>query len=198
MELNNRNESIRELKTLNKVLTFALALVSVTAALAMGALFLQSKTVVLKTPGLPSDSEIEKTTIDRKSQQATLLAVTSNLASVNPATIQYQKAFLQAYLSPQSFTKITNELDEQVARMSSQRELGSYYFILNSYLYDPQIDKHFVMGEVHTVNAARDTSEKYVFEYKMHVENYRPVIDEINTYSGDRPHDSSWVKESLK
>ena len=56
----------------------------------------------------------------------------------------------------------------------------------------------FVYGDVHTVNAARDSAEPYVFEYQVHVENYRLVVDEVVSYAGERTHDSEWLKNNKR
>lgn len=157
-------------------------------------LFNRSQIIIQQTPGMPNDAVIQKTSLDKNSQRATLVAVTSNLASVNPANVEYQKTFLQAFLAPAAYTKLSTEIDSQVKRLIDQRELGSYYFVFRSWEYDPKLDTHFVIGDVHTVNAAKDTSQPYVFEYKIHVENYRLVIDDVTSYEGDRAHNSVWME----
>ena len=95
------------------------------------------------------------------------------------------------------YTRIVRDIDASVAQLEQQHELGSYYMVLRNpgYLYDPVLDRHFVICDVHTVNAAKDTAEPYVYEYKTHVENYRLVIDSVSAYPGDKPHTSSWLKD---
>lgn len=198
MELSKRNESVTELNKRNKLLTITCAALAIGfAALSVRYVF-QSEIVVVHTPGLPNNSVIERSNFDKGAQMATLVAVTNNLAQVNPGNAEYQKVFLQSFLSPTAYTKISAEIDAQAAKLLAQRELGSYYWAFKSYFYDPQIDKHFVLGDLHTVNAAKDTAEQYVFEYKVHVENYRMWIDDVKTYAGDKPHNAEWVKASKK
>jgi conjugal transfer pilus assembly protein TraE len=132
--------------------------------------------------------------MDIGGQRALLVAVTSNLAQINPANAEYQKNFLQEFLSPQQYTRLSTEIDAKAKLLADQRELGSYYFVFRRHAYDQKIDRHFVLGEVHTVNAAKDTAEPWVFEYQMHVENYRPVIDDVTSYKGDKAHDSAWLE----
>lgn len=197
MELDIRNKSLRESAAQirwQQVTIASLAALSLTLGYII---FNQSKIVVLETPGMPANSVIQKTSMDKGAQRAVLTAVTSNLVQINPGNIEYQKAFLQAYLAPATYTKVSMEMDTQIKRLLDQRELGSYYFVLKNTEYDPKIDTHFIIGDVHTVNAAKDTAEPYVFEYNMHVENYRPVIDSITTYPGTRPRNSAW-KEGQK
>jgi conjugal transfer pilus assembly protein TraE len=55
-----------------------------------------------------------------------------------------------------------------------------------------------VIGELHTVNAAKDSSQLYVFEYTTHVQNYRLWIDEVLTYEGDKAHNSEYLKGQKK
>jgi hypothetical protein len=192
-----RNQSLLEAARQIRWQQYTIAALGLAVLVLVLVVYSQSKIVVLQTPGMPNDTVIQKTSLDKGAQRAVLVAVTSNLVQVNPANIEYQKAFLQAFLAPAAYTKLSQEIDSQVKRLVDQRELGSYYFVFRSWEYDPKLDTHFVIGDVHTVNAAKDTAQPYVFEYKMHVENYRPVIDDVLSYEGDRAHNSVW-KESQK
>jgi conjugal transfer pilus assembly protein TraE len=194
MENSNRTRSLQESAKIIVWQQMSIAMLVLALIVLVLIVYSQSKIVVLQTPGMPSDAIIQKTSLDKGAQRAVLAAVTSNLAQVNPANIEYQKAFLQAFLAPAAYTKISSEIDTQSKRLLEQRELGSYYFVLKSWEYDTQLDRHFVLGDVHTVNAAKDTAQPYVFEYQMHVENYRPVIDDVKSYAGERAHNSEWMK----
>ena len=105
---------------------------------------------------------------------------------------------LAVFLSPQEYTRISTQIDQLAKKLSEQRELGSYYFIWKAYDYDQAIDRFFIRGDVHTVNAAKDTAEAWVFEYQTHVENYRLVVDKVSSYRGEHAHDSAWLKEQKK
>lgn len=198
MDIQQRGASIAGLqKTVNFVITSNVGLVAI-ALILTAVLFSQSKIVILQTPGMPASSEIQKGSMDIGAQRAILVAVTSNLAQVNPSNVEYQKNFLQAFLSPAMYTKLSAEVDAKARMLVDQRELGSYYFVLRSHEYDPKLNKHFVLGEVHTVNAAKDTGEAWVFEYALHIDNYRPVIDDIASYRGDKAHNTAWLEGQKK
>lgn len=194
MDLTNRNESVTELKKNNRLLTIAVACLGACLLLVAGKLFFQSEIVLLNTPGMPSEAVIQRSSFDKASQAATLSAVTSNLASITPASAEYQKRFLQMYFAPEAYTKINQEIDFLVEKMKVERENGSRYFISKRYEYDPALDKHFVIGEVHVVNAAKDSYEDHVFEYQIRVENYRVWIIDAKSYKGDKAHNSEWLK----
>jgi len=147
---------------------------------------------------MPSGSVIQKSAWDKHAELATLLDVTNAIANINPGNAEYQKQLLQVFVAPASFTKISAEIDDRAKKLADQRELGSYYFIWKAFDYDEALDRFFVRGDVHTVNAAKDTAEPWVFEYEAHVENYRLVVDKISSYHGDRAHDSAWLKEQNK
>lgn len=190
MEFNIRSASLQEANSRNKLLIFScVGLVGVVLILAI-VLTAQSKIVVLQTPGMPNDTVIEKTTMDKGAQRAVLQAVTSNLAQINPSNFEYQKSFLQSFLAPDVYTKVSLKIDARVKDLIDQRELGSNYFVFKRYLYDEKLNKHFVQGDVHTVNAAKDTTEPYVFEYSMAVNNYRPIITDVAVYKGEELHDT--------
>jgi conjugal transfer pilus assembly protein TraE len=195
MDLGSRVETITDLKKqIRRQQQIGVGLVVIGACLAIK-LVLQSEIVLLNTPGLPANAVIARSSMDRASQRATLLAVTSNLVQVNPSNFTYQKAFLQPYFAADAYTRLSKEIDDKAKQLADAHELGSYYFVFRDYEYDPDLDRHFVVGDVHTVNAAIDSARPFVFEYRMHADNYRPVIDDAKTYPGDRPHDSAWLKQ---
>jgi len=193
MELNTHQKSLAELQQRNKFLTIAVAALSFCILLLLVKLVLQSEVIIQQTPGMPEGARIERSAMDKGSQAATLKALTAAMVEINPANAEYQKTFIQVFLSPEAYTRISKEIDAKVEQLKSQRELGSYYFVNKGYSYDPKLNKHFVYGEYHTVNAAKDTSEDYVFEFSAHVENYRLVVDDAVSYPGTALHDSEWL-----
>jgi len=198
MELSNRERSVKELRDLNAKLTMALLGLVVGLLLVTIKLFFQSEIVVERTAGMPTGSVIQKSAWDKKAQLATLLDVTNAIANINPANAEYQKQLLQVFLAPASYTRIAAEIDDRSKKLADQRELGSYYFIWKAFDYDEALDRFFVRGDIHTVNAAKDTAEPWVFEYETHVDNYHLVVDKVSSYHGDRAHDSAWLKEQNK
>ena len=198
MDLPTREASVKELRDRNaKLIIAVLVLAAGITALSMKLLF-QSEVVIEKTAGMPSGSVIQKSAWDKKAELATLLDVTGAIANINPSNAEYQKQLLAVFLSPQEYTRISSQIDQLAKKLSEQRELGSYYFIWKAYDYDQAIDRFFIRGDVHTVNAAKDTAEAWVFEYQTHVENYRLVVDKVSSYRGEHAHDSAWLKEQKK
>jgi conjugal transfer pilus assembly protein TraE len=194
MDTIQRGATIAGMQRIQNFLLYAIAALTTALLIAVICLFTQDKIVQIQIPGVPSGTEIQKTAMDIGGQRALLLAVTSNLVQVNPANAEYQKNFLQAFLAPAVYTKLSSEIDAKAKMLAEQRELGSYYFVLHRHEYDPKINRHFVLGDVHTVNAAKDTGEPYVFEYTLHIENYRPVVDDVTSYKGDKAHNSGWLE----
>ena len=198
MDLPTREASVKELRDRNaKLIIAVLVLAAGITALSMKLLF-QSEVVIEKTAGMPSGSVIQKSAWDKKAELATLLDVTSAIANINPSNAEYQKQLLGVFLAPQEYTRISTQIDQLSKKLSEQRELGSYYFIWKAYDYDQAVDRFFIRGDVHTVNAAKDTAEAWVFEYQTHVENYRLVVDKVSSYRGEHAHDSAWLKEQKK
>jgi conjugal transfer pilus assembly protein TraE len=192
MDILTRNATVGGMGKLVDYMLYANVGLVAALLIALTCLFAQSKVLVMLIPGMPSGTEVRKSSMDIGGQRALLLAVTNNIAQVNPANAEYQKNFLQAFLSPQQYTRLSAEIDAKAKQLAEQRELGSYYFVFRRHEYDPKLDRHFVVGDVHTVNAAKDTAAPWVFEYQMHVENYRPVVDDVQTYQGDKAHNTGW------
>lgn len=196
MELEARSQSIAEVKQRNKHLIWAVLGLTVAVVLLASRIATQSAIVVLQTPGMPSSAEIEESAVDKGTQMATLITLTSSIAQINPANAAFMKRVIQNYLLPEAYTEVSAEIDAKVRQLELQHELGSYYFVFKSYRYDPVLRRHFILGDVHTVNAARDTPEPYVFEYRIQVMNYRLWAAKPIVYPGDRPHDSEWLKSN--
>jgi hypothetical protein len=198
VELNTRNVAVAELKTQNQRLLIGLVATTIAVVGLTYKLIAQSEIVIVQTPGMPANSIIERESFDKGAQMATLNAITTNLGQINPSNAEYQKKFLQLYFSPNAYTRLSSEIDLRVEKMRVERELGSSYFVFKRYEYDGELNKHFVIGEQHTVNAAKDTAEDYVFEYSVHIENYRLWVDEVKTYKGDKARNSEWMKANKK
>ncbi len=183
-------KDIKQLKLVNIALT-------VIALIAVVAWFTRTVIIQYEIPGLPAGSTIGKNNASLGAKYAVCMAVTANLASVNPSNVEDIKAFIQPFLSPDVFTKISLQIDDQAARLRAQRELGSYNFTFKEARYDPKLDKLFIRGDIHTINAAKDTAQPWVFEYRVHIADYLIKIDDIKNYEGEIMHDTAYY-ESLK
>jgi conjugal transfer pilus assembly protein TraE len=198
VELDARSRSIAEVQQRNRVLGWVVAGLTLTLLLMSVRLVTQSQIVIQQIPGMPASTVIEKSAMDKGGQMAILATVTATIAQVNPSNKEFMKRLLQVFLSAKAYTPVSQEIDRMVRQLEVQRELGSYYFVQRAYSYDPVLDKHFVIGDVHTVNAAHDSAVSYVYEYRVHVENYRLVVDELIRYEGEKPHDSQWLKANQR
>lgn len=194
MDISTRTGTIADLQAANKFYRYSNLGLTGALLVAVIYIFTQDKIVLQQIPGMSTNAEYSRNAMDVGAQRAIVLAVTNNLVQVNPSNASYQKLFLQAFLAPAVYTKVSAEIDAKAKLLADQRELGSYYFVFRSHQYDPKLNKHFVLGEVHTVNAAKDSAEPWVFEYQVHVDNYRLVVDDIASYKGDKAHNSSWME----
>lgn len=198
MELNEWQKSIAELRKNNRRLTLACACLAALVVVQTVVILGQGRIIQYVIPGISSGMEVGRSAMSMDGQRAVLIAVTDHLASVNPSNVEQQKRFVQAFLSPEAYTRISRQMDEQAQTLSTQHELGSYYFVFKEHRWDAELKKHFIVGDVHTVNSAHDSGEPWVFEYEMHVENYKPVVDSVVVYKGDKPHDSVYLKGQMK
>lgn len=198
MDRTAREKSITELKK-ERLALFAALFVALLIILGLVIkLVTQSEILHIATPGLPNDTIIERTAMDKGAQRATLIAVTGCIVQVNPSNVKYNQECVKTFLSPQAYTKVSLDMEKTAKQLEIQHELGSYYMEFRRYKYDPVINKHFLVVDVHTVNAAKDTALPFVYEYEMHVENYRPVVDSVVRYEGINPRDSEWLNNNKK
>lgn len=197
MKLSVREMTIEEAQRRVNFLTYICAATTSLSLLMGFAYVTQSKIFVQEVPGL-NNVEVGQNFMDLTGQQSILLAFTKTLAEVNPANVEYQKRFIASFLAPELYTQVLLEVDALVAKLLTDRALGSYYFIEKSYEYDPLLKKHFVVGYVHTVNAAKDTAEPWVFSYTARIENYRLVVTSIERERGEVVKNSAYLKNLEK
>ncbi|KWK68774.1 TraE/TraK family type IV conjugative transfer system protein [Burkholderia ubonensis] len=198
MDLPHREKSVAELRRDNRLLTLTSTGAVAIALLFSIKVFFQNVIIQTQVPGMPDGARIERNGMDVGAMQAYAFAVTNALASVNPSNGESTKRFVQPFLSPAAYTKVSLAIDQKIELLKAQHELGSYYFVLKRFESDEKLGRVFVQGDVHTVNAARDTAEPWVFEYPVRFANYRMTMDDVIAYSGDKAHNSEWIKAQKK
>ncbi|RQQ88682.1 type VI secretion protein [Burkholderia stagnalis] len=198
MDLPTLAKSVADLRRDKQRLILSNACTAVVALLLAVKVAFQTVIIQNQVPGMPDGARIERNGMDVGAMQAYAFAVTNALASVNPSNGESTKRFVQPFLSPAAYTKVSLAIDQKIELLKAQRELGSYYFVLKRFESDEKLGRVFVQGEVHTVNAARDTAEPWVFEYPVHFANYRMTMDDVIAYSGDKAHNSEWIKAQQK
>lgn len=198
MDLGNLQKSVVELRKQNGRLITTVTGLAVALLLISGKSFFQSDVVINQVPGMPDGAKIERNGMDAGAMQAYAYAVTNALASLNPSNGESVKKLVQPFLSPACYTKVSRAIDSKVALLISEHELGSYYFVLRGFEADQKLGRVFVKGDLHTVNAAIDTAEPYVFEYPVHFANYQMIFDDVATYQSDKAHNSAWIQAQQK
>lgn len=200
MDLGTRDKAVSEYRSNNRFLTIGFTCASVALLLLALKVAFMSEIIVNQVPGMPDGAKIWKNGMDEGAEQANAYAVTTALASVNPSNADSVKKLVQPFLSPEAYTYVSKAIDDKAGQLQQQHELGSYYFVLaaHPYYHDDKLGRVFVSGELHTVNAAKDTAEPWVFEYPVHFANYRMWFDGVSSYVGDKIHNSDWIQAQTK
>jgi len=197
MQLSTYTQSLHDvtkwvnyLKITNSILFVLLVIVTITG-------LFQNKIVLMQIPsstGSSGEVMYEKNAINRSSQRAIILATVSAISQINPSNYEFEKVFVQNFLAPEVYSSLSIQIDQQAKKMRDQHELGSYYFDFKEYLYDPLLDKHFVKGEIHTVNAIKNSTQMWIYELSLRVDNYKPIITSLSSYPGSDFHNSNWLE----
>lgn len=198
MDYPNRSKSVAELTRDNNRLKLTVVCMAVAMMVLSFKVLFTTEILVNQVPGMPDGAKIEKNGMDVGAKRAIVFAVTTVLAGLNPSNSESVKHFVQPWLAPSAYTKVSQAIDAKVAQLSSQRELGSYYFVTRAFDMDEKLGRLFVKGDLHTVNAAKDTAEPWIFEYSVSFSNYQMVINDVTSYAGDRVHNSEWIKAQTK
>ena len=190
--------SIGQLQKRNHHLTIATLALSFLVTCLMVVITLRSDVIIIETPGQPSSEVIEKSSFDQRRQEALFFDITKTFVGINPSNYLYQEKKLEPYFFKKDFKNIERSITTRVDQLVAAKELGSYYFIPAKYVFDPITKKHFVTGDLHTVNVAKDTSQPWVVEYMAEFDSYHLWIKDMAMYEGKNIHDAEYEKANGK
>lgn len=166
--------------------------------------FTQDVIVILRTPGI-GDAVFTKNKMDQASYKAIAISLSHTVGDINRGNYENQIKILQAWSSPEIFTKLVLKIKEIVKKQIEEHEAGSQYFEFNpnasnrdEYKYDPEMDVHFVRGRIHFVNAAKDDVRPVVFTYKFTQSDYLPKMTEFYWEFGDVIKDSKYFDDQRR
>lgn len=204
MDFFTRSWTIEEYRYWYKRLVTALVCVSIAMLLVSIKAFFQETIVVLRTPGI-GESRFTKNAMDLASYKSIAISISHNLGDINRGNYDNQIKLLQSWLAPEVYTKLVMKVKEVVKKQIEEHEAGSQYFEFNpnagnkdEYVYDPDLDMHFVRGRMHFVNAAKDSVRPIVFSYKFVQSDYLPKITELYWEFGDVIKDTQYFENQRR
>lgn len=106
------------------------------------------------------------------------------LGNVQPGNIDFVIQRLREIVAPEAYRQV---VDVAIAEFEQiDRQSMSLHFETQRILYDEPLDTYFVVGRQHVILASgRRRTQNLVYEFRWRLENYRPRLLHIDTYTGE-------------
>lgn len=204
MEFVTRTWTIEEYRYwLNRILIALICISAVALILAYKVVTADEK-IILRTPGI-QDTVFSKNTIDQASMKALTLAMAHAIGDINRGNYENQIKVIESWFRPEVATQLSIRVRQTVKKQLEEHEAGTQFFEFNpgpgsrdEYVFDPELQMHFVRGRLHFVNAAKDDARPIVFSFKWEVDNYLPKASEFYWEFGDVIKDSKYLDQLRK
>lgn len=156
----------------------------------------KEKIVVLVPPTINETTELSTKTASSGFKKSWALSIAMLVGNVKPGTADLIVGELQSLMRPDVLENFKSALAQQLETI--KRDRVAVDFEANQIYYEKESDTVFVLGKS-ILTGPLGKSGKYsrVFEIKMDVRNYSPVITYLDTYEGD-PHTLSWREREEK
>jgi conjugal transfer pilus assembly protein TraE len=174
-------------KGLNRENTFhrvVLTILALVLVLQQFQLMNDTSAVVMAPPvDLEESAEITQSDASDSYLRGWSLFIAQFLGNVTPKNADIVKDGILPLLSPEVYSSVRESLEQQVVEF---RESGmSTSFSIQQIIHEDSTDKYFVVGrQVTRAPAAEPQKERRVYEIKLEIDNYRPVVTHLTAYTG--------------
>jgi conjugal transfer pilus assembly protein TraE len=172
-------------KLLNAILLAVIVIMVVSIAILSATVSNKDQTVVLRPFVDEGVMEVQKNKANAqyKKNWATSMAIL--IGNVTPGNIKFVEESMDSLLSPEIYSCVKVETKKQALVMGTNGV--SMAFAPQLTFFEPETDRVFVVGKAKTITAAQKepVSQQRVFEYRIEIHNYRPVIKRMMSYFGE-------------
>lgn len=156
----------------------------VTNTLTAIALIFNHPPVILVPPTLPGEVEIARNQGSSALKESWGLYLAELLGNVTPGNASFIERSVGPLLDASIYPEVMAILATQVAALKVDRI--SVHFKTREVLYEASTDRVFVTGEQTSQGpGSAPQSRTRTYEFRIGFRHYRPVIENIDVYSGD-------------
>lgn len=139
--------------------------------------------VVIQPTALASEAWISNDAASQSYKEVWGFHLAQLTGNVTPANVDFLKERLKPLLSPAIYSEIIDTLEMQAQDIRDDRI--TMRFEPRAVEYEVDTDKVFVYGYsfVKGSTGSEDRTDR-TYEYRLKIENYAPLIVDINTYEG--------------
>lgn len=167
----------------NKFHRFVVMGLLVSNVLAALAALRTERSVVLVPPKLTAEVEVTRNRASANFKQAWGLFVAELLGNVTPESIDFVRQALAPMLDSSIYREVMDDLVRQIEDIKRDRVALS--FQPQEALYEPETDKVFISGRLRAQGpGSKPVEVTRTYELVIDINDYRPLIRQIDAYSG--------------
>lgn len=183
MELKALKQTWGELKVENAFYRFSLPMLSLALIIVSILAFTNKPIIVVTPPEIAEKMEIGSNHAGDSYKRLTALNLVTMLGNVHAGTADFLMTTSEQLLHPAIYREVKATIEEEVTRIK-ENDLAITYGS-KSIDYWPDTDLVVISGVRTTTGRGEDTfRETITYEIKVAVQNYRPQIIELTSYSG--------------
>lgn len=143
----------------------------------------EDKIIVLKPVTLGVDAWLTKSKSSESYKEAWGLYFAQMTGNITPQNVDFFKERLKPMLSPQIYSDVIDTIELQAKNIKDDRI--TMRFEPRFVEYEAATDKVFVYGFSYVKGASgSETRSERTYEYRFKIDNYAPMIIDLNTYEG--------------
>lgn len=147
------------------------------------ALTQQKTAVTIIPPTLNNEAEIKASDATQSYKDAWALYLAQLLGNVTPGNVEMLKDAIGPLLAPKIYEDVMRVLNQQADMI--QADKITQRFEPRNVIYERDTGKSFVEGYAYTKGSAGDEKRaSRVYEFRIEIDRYAPVVSYIDTYSG--------------
>lgn len=156
----------------------------------VGAVTLRGTETILVPPSITEKMTVAQNSIDPAGKKQWAAYLAALVGNVTPGNVGYTIEQLQSMLAPQLWSKLRQNLADQVERV--KRDNITLSFEAKQLTYERETDKVFVVGRsiLRTTSGAEQRTDR-VFEIQLHLEAGLPTVTALDAYDGEA-HTQFW------
>lgn len=171
-------------------LIIAIILVSIKA-------FSRDSMVTIQPYTLTEEAWVMENQASQSYKEAWALLLATLTGNVTPGTVGFIRERLEPLVAPGIYREVMEAIEVQALYISKDRV--TMRFEPRSVEYEPERDVVYVYGESYLTGASGESvRDDRTYEYQININNFKPMIMHIDTYSGQPRTQSVLDREKRK
>lgn len=143
----------------------------------------RSTIITVVPPEFTKEIRIGKADADLSYRQSFAHWIAHTLGNITPSNVEFAIRSIEPMLSPSVFRQVSATMHEQAEKIRLDRIV--IRFEPREVLYDETTQRFFIVGNSFIAGmGGNEQRDSRVYEIAMAIDNYRPIITHLETYTG--------------